>query len=227
VFLPTADSWLADRLSDVQAGRPSATVLGVVGGCGGAGASTLAAALAVAAARNRRSSLLIDADPVGGGLDLVLAAEDVAGSRWADLTDARGRVSASTLAHVLPQVMGVSVLAWSRDGAPAVPAEAVSAVLDGARRGSDLVVVDLPRTGDEVSRLLQQHVQTLLVVVPARVRAIAASRALLRGLEPTVDDQRIVVRGPAPGGLRLEERSEIGRLVRRVLAELDRQVAAA
>ncbi len=260
VFLPTADSWLADRLSDLEAGTPSATVLGVVGGCGGAGASTVAAALAVAAARSRRSPLLVDADPLGGGLDLLLAAEDAAGSRWADLTDARGRVAASTLAHVLPQVMGVSVLAWSRDGAPTVPVEAAAAVLDGARRGSDVVVVDLPRTPDDVSRLLLQHVQTLFVVVPARVRAIAASRALLRRLEPAVGDQRIVVRGPAPGGLRtedvrralerpvvgwldhdparavdeesgeppgLDERSETGRLVRRLLAELDGQTKAA
>ena len=52
-MLPDAESWLADRIADAAegVGRPALTV-GVIGGRGGAGASTLACALAVTAARH-------------------------------------------------------------------------------------------------------------------------------------------------------------------------------
>jgi len=206
LFLPDADSWLADRLAEAQEGRPVAQVVGVVGGCGGAGASTVAAALAVAAAHGGRRALLLDADPLGGGLDLLLGAEGRAGSRWADLAEARGRVSAATLSDVLPTIEGLSVLAWSRDTEVTMSGDAVVAVLDGARRGNDLVVVDLPRAVDGVLPSLIQQLTTLLVVVPARVRAISASRQLLHRMQSLgdgigVSDIRVVARGPSPGGL--------------------------
>ncbi|MEE2034321.1 septum site-determining protein Ssd, partial [Rhodococcus chondri] len=48
------------------------TVISVVGGCGGAGASTFAAALAkAAAARHPAGVLLVDGDPFGSGLDVL------------------------------------------------------------------------------------------------------------------------------------------------------------
>jgi len=215
LFLPDADGWLANRLAEATEGRPVAHVVGVVGGCGGAGASTVAAALAVAAARSGHQAMLLDADPVGGGVDLLLGAEATAGSRWADLAQARGRVSAATLADVLPAVAGLSVLAWSRDAEVAMSGEAVEAVLDGARRGSDLVVVDLPRTLDGEAPLLLGQLTTLLLVVPARVRAIAAARQLLQRIENLgvgVIDVRVVVRGPAPGGL---DDDDLGRALER------------
>lgn len=53
--LPDAEGWLVDRIADAAegVGRQALTV-GVIGGRGGAGASTLACALAVTAARAGR-----------------------------------------------------------------------------------------------------------------------------------------------------------------------------
>uniref|UniRef100_UPI0035E3FF39 septum site-determining protein Ssd n=1 Tax=Pseudonocardia pini TaxID=2758030 RepID=UPI0035E3FF39 len=76
VELPEAEGHLMSRLAAAaergalpdRAGR----VLAVVGGRGGAGASVLAAATAVVSARSGERTLLVDCDPLGGGLDLVL-----------------------------------------------------------------------------------------------------------------------------------------------------------
>ena len=63
-------------------GGAGASVVGVVGAGGGAGASTVAAGLAAANARRGRQSLLVDADPLGGGIDLLMGCEGVPGLRW-------------------------------------------------------------------------------------------------------------------------------------------------
>jgi len=66
LFLPDAERYLAQRLADVAEGTPARGArLCVVGGRGGAGASTLAAAIAVTAARAGLAAMLVDADPLG------------------------------------------------------------------------------------------------------------------------------------------------------------------
>lgn len=64
--LPDAEGWLVDQIANAAegVGRPALTV-GVIGGRGGSGASTLACALAVTAARAGRRTMLIDGDPTG------------------------------------------------------------------------------------------------------------------------------------------------------------------
>ncbi len=72
----TARTALATRLADaVEGAGRDAVLVAVLGGRGGAGATTLACALAVTAARTGRSVLLVDGDPLGGGLDLVFGGE--------------------------------------------------------------------------------------------------------------------------------------------------------
>ncbi|WP_460459906.1 CpaE-like family protein, partial [Angustibacter peucedani] len=80
--LPGAHDWLVHRLASTVERVGGARVLGVVGGCGGAGASLLAVAMALGAARTDQQVLLVDLDPLGGGLDLTAGLDDVAGLRW-------------------------------------------------------------------------------------------------------------------------------------------------
>ena len=46
--------------------------------------------------------MLVDCDPLGGGLDLVLGAEDLGGLRWPGLDVGGGRVPATALHAALP-----------------------------------------------------------------------------------------------------------------------------
>ncbi|WP_285599139.1 septum site-determining protein Ssd [Kineosporia sp. NBRC 101731] len=182
------------------AGR-RALVVGIIGGCGGAGASVLAAALARASARTG-PTLLVEIDQLGGGADLLLGAEDEPGLRWPDLTSARGRLLPGSLSGSLPLIDGVHVLATARSGPATGPsAAAVTAVLDSAGAEYAVVVLDLPRHLDEAASTAVRVVDAGLVVVPAEVRATAAARRVVASLRPRVADLRVVLRGPVPAGL--------------------------
>ncbi|GAB6900363.1 septum site-determining protein Ssd [Kineosporia succinea] len=189
----------------VPTGRWQGLVVGVVGGCGGAGASVLAAALARTAASPQSRAgvtLLAEIDQLGGGLDLLLGAEDEPGLRWPDLASARGRLLPGSLSGTLPVIDGVHVLAAVRSGpVTGLSAAAVQAVLDAARSEYGLVVLDLPRHLDEAARAAVRAAHVCLVVVPADVRATAAARRVVASLRPEVDDVRVVVREPGPAGI--------------------------
>lgn len=208
VVLPEGEPWLLERMLDAAAPVAGAAVVGVIGGCGGAGASTLSVGLASVAARSGIRVLLVDADPLGGGLDLLVGAEQETGLRWEDLTAARGRLEPSLLSTLLPEDRGLSVLSWGRRardlGAAGAPAEAVAAVLRSAVREFDLVVVDLSRRFAEEDLAALPVCGTVVVVVPSEVRATAAATGVCARLDPWVADQRLVVRGPAPAGLPAE-----------------------
>ncbi|MCA1712866.1 MAG: CpaE-like family protein [Actinobacteria bacterium] len=199
VFLPDAEVWLTALLGDPSS--RAGTVVGVVGGRGGAGATTLAAALAVTATRAGLRTLLIDGDPLGGGIDLVFGGEHSDGLRWPDLSSTRGRVTGAALAGALPRMADLSVLSWDRGDTQAVPAEAMETVLDAGRRASDLVVVDLPRHVDDCFGVVAALADVLLLVVPAEVRASAAAARVAARVTGLCADVRLVVRGPAPSRL--------------------------
>ncbi len=203
VALPAAASWLARRLAG---GRPSAgRVVAVVGGRGGAGASVLATALAVTAARAGHRAMLVDADPLGGGLDLVLGWEAAGGMRWPALAEARGRLNVPALYRELPGRDRFVVVSWDRDEHPALPPEAMDAALDAGCRGSDLVVVDLPRQPDEAAVRAVQHADPVLLVVPSDIRGCASAARVAARIGPHCRSLSVVARGPAPGGLRGQE----------------------
>jgi len=202
VFLPDAERWLVDLLADaVEGGGRGAALVAVVGGRGGAGASVLAVALALTAMRRGSRTMLVDADPLGGGIDLVLGAEAAVGLRWPDLAASRGRVSSPALVRALPRVGELAVLSWDRGDALVVPAQAMQALLAASIRASDLLVVDLPRRVDEASAEVLQRADEVLVLVPAEVRACAAAARVAGALAEHCRHLRLVVRGPAPAGL--------------------------
>ncbi|MEU0064330.1 septum site-determining protein Ssd, partial [Streptomyces albidoflavus] len=124
--LPDAEAWLVDRIADVVegAGRSARTV-GVVGGRGGAGASTLACALAVTAAAGGSRTVLVDADPLGGGLDVLLGGEQAEGLRWPAFARSRGRMARRALEEALPELHGLRLLSCDRGDTAAVPPQAV------------------------------------------------------------------------------------------------------
>ena len=171
LILPSQAGFLASLLDDAH--RPSSslgTVLRLFGATGGLGTSTLAMGLAVRAARRARRVAVVELDASGGGLDVMAGVETEPGWRWGDLTAARGHVD--DLTDHLPSVLGVSIVAASRELAT-VPPEAVAAVLASLRRTHDLVVIDQ-------GRVPPAHEETVLVV-GADVRAVLAGQAVLAG----------------------------------------------
>lgn len=197
--LPEAAVWLAAHLSRSRSPVAGGLVLGVSGGCGGAGATTAAIWLAQAAARQGAHVLLVDGDPRGGGLELALAAEDTPGLRWPDLAGASGSIDPGRLVESLPAAGGFSFLSWpgSREGPAAVETATASIVLEAARRGFELVVLDIGR-GSEALRAFAWDCDRLLLVVPAQLRAAVATARLLHDLPPV--ETSLVVRGK-PGAV--------------------------
>lgn len=206
VSLPDGEDWLVGALADggpATAGAGPGRVVAVVGGRGGAGASVLAVAVAARAATRGRV-LLVDCDPLGGGLDLLAGAEELEGLRWSGLAlggGGGGRVAAASLHEALPSPDGVlTVLACDRAGAGPDPGAAV-AVVEAGRRAGEVVVCDLPRTPTDTSLAVADAADLVVVVVPAEVRAVAAAARVAEPLVERGVPLRLVVRGPAPGGL--------------------------
>jgi secretion/DNA translocation related CpaE-like protein len=178
VCSPHDEHEVVELLSAALDGSGEACVVSVVGGSGGAGASTLVAALGVEASGRGVRSLVVDADPWGGGLELLLGAEGADGVRWDDFGSTRGRLDAASLVDVLPSHAGVRTLAWGRGSQRRVP-DSWTEVVSAAVRGFDLVAVDVPRhLGPAGAELVGRSVLTL-VVVPEEIAAVAAARRVI------------------------------------------------
>jgi secretion/DNA translocation related CpaE-like protein len=202
--LPTQERDLVRELADAsELARDDGVhghVVAVIGGRGGAGASMFAAALAQVAF----DPLLVDLDPWGGGIDLLVGGETAPGVRWPDLALQGGRLNWSAVREALPRHRGVSMLSGTRRGYE-LDAGAVDAVVDAGRRGGATVVCDLPRRLTDAAQTALDTSDLVVMVSPCDVRACAATAALaavLTGINPNVG---LVVRGPSPGGLRAEE----------------------
>lgn len=206
-LLPAAAPWLADRLAEARGhpGRETGKVVTVIGGRGGAGASVLAAGLAVTAARSGLRALLVDLDPLGGGIDLVLGWEGIDGVRWPALAQTSGPICPSALVEALPCRGDLAALSWDREESGSVPPEALVAALDAGRRDRQVVVADLPRHLDDAAVLALSAADRALLVVPAELRACAAATRMAARIAEYTDALALVVRGPGPGGIRARE----------------------
>lgn len=218
IELPANEAALVEQLAGTldEAAPGGGRVLAVLGGCGGAGASILASAVAVGAGRSGDQCLLLDCDPLGGGLDLVVGAEEVEGLRWSGLTVSGGRVPVAALHDALPaRKIGsgaLTVLSCDRDGpSSGLTVHAVQAVIAAGRRAGETVVCDLPRSLPEAAAAALRLADLTVLVVPAEVRACAAAaRLVTETRERAAGPIQLVVRGPAPGGLTV---ADVGRVV--------------
>ena len=193
--LPASASWLSDALADAsRTSRSTGSLVCVVGGSGGVGATTLAGGLAFVAARTQRT-MLIDADPRSGGLDLLMGAERAPGWRWPRLATARGHLG--NLTGQLPSVDDVDLLSMARGEAPAgweLRAEQLAAVLLSAMRSHQITVVDLSRSFGSAAGEVLRRAELTVLVVRDDVRGVAAGREVARQLESECDHPGLVVR---------------------------------
>jgi secretion/DNA translocation related CpaE-like protein len=196
VELPAGETWLVELLTDAADGTTrGARTIGVIGGCGGVGATTFACALALTAAQ-RGPTLLVDLDQLGPGLDRVAGLDDDAGVRWDALTGSHGRLGSRSLRDALPHRGDLTVLTWAPGRPAALDRESVREVLSAGRRGHDVVVLDLPRHVDGLVADALGRCDDVVVVVEASVTSVAAAGKLLEQLRPWVARLGVVVRDP-------------------------------
>jgi secretion/DNA translocation related CpaE-like protein len=202
--LPAQEGDLVRELADAgESARDSSArgeVVAVIGGRGGAGASLFAAALAQAAT----DPLLVDLDPWGGGIDLLVGGETAPGVRWPDLALQGGRLTWSAVREALPQYRGITMLSGTRSGFE-LDARAVDAVIDSGRRGGATVVCDLPRRLTDATQTALDAADLVVVVSQCDVRSCAATATIAPVLTVINPNVGLVVRGPSPGGLRADE----------------------
>ena len=144
LILPDCERWLAGMLAEADSPREEpGTVVAVLSGRGGAGGSTLAAALALAGTRRGLRATLVDLDPAGGGIDLLFGLETEPGPRWSELTQWRdGRLCGRSLRDALPTYAAHSRhglaagLGFTEDGADRLPVLAWPRVRPGEDDGA-------------------------------------------------------------------------------------------
>ena len=130
--LPADEAWLLARA--VRAVAPPSSGAGSWPSAAAAGEPARAPSRLRVALAAAPGVLLVDGDPWGGGLDLLLGAERADGLRWPDLTGLRGRVAGDALLAALPEVRGrarAGVVA--RDAPSRCPTRRCVAVVEAAR----------------------------------------------------------------------------------------------
>ncbi|WP_153506530.1 septum site-determining protein Ssd [Cumulibacter manganitolerans] len=194
VALDESEGWLVERLSLRRAVRASGRVVAVRGAAGGVGTSVVAAGLALAVAG--APAVLIDTDPAGGWLDLILGI-DLDGLGWAELAGLRGRVDGAALAASVPGRDGLSLLTADRDAPPVtLRSDALrAAVLAGSGLGGTVVVDD--RQAVDLAPTVTRLADVLVVVTTSDLRGGLAGR---RAVDLALDGRASGV-GSAPAVL--------------------------
>ena len=209
VSLPDGEHWLISALADTGA-RSSpdvgpGRVVAVVGGRGGAGASVLAVAIAGRASTGGTRALLVDCDPLGGRDRPPRRGR---GARGLPMGRARARRRRRGTGVRGVAARGAALARRDADGARRATAggggpepDAAVAVIEAGRRAGDVVVCDLPRHLSDTALAVADAADLVVLVVPTEVRAVAAAARVAEPLVERGVPLRLVVRGPAPGGL--------------------------
>jgi secretion/DNA translocation related CpaE-like protein len=181
--LPSDAAWLTERLIDAgDGGSGRGHLVGVLAGSGGAGATTFACALGQVAARSG-PAVVVDADPWGPGVDRVLGLDATPGVRWPDLESTTGRLGARALRESLPARENLAALAWPAGGSAPVPLDVLRECVSAARRGHDLVVVDLPRGTDPVVTDVVSRCDLVVVLASPTVCGTASATSSVARFE--------------------------------------------
>ncbi|MGH6657072.1 MAG: hypothetical protein ACRDVE_17940, partial [Actinocrinis sp.] len=196
-----------------RGGRRPVPLLAVIGGCGGAGASTLAVSLAVAALNTGRRVILFDADPLGGGLESLVALGTVAGpsggpvqEQWPhDPEPARPALSRRNR-RLEPDL---ALVTWEGHEGERIPVASMRDALRVLRSTTELVVVDLPRVIDDATQLVLSEATHTLVVAPVSERAVVATARLLPRLTMVGPRPQLVAWMPGRDDLTPREFAEI------------------
>ena len=130
--------------------------------------------------------LLVDCDPWGAGLDVLLGIETEPGLRWGDLAAPSGRLQVDALRRALPGVTvgsgRVAVLCHGRRSGSDIGPDVLDVVLDAGRRMGAATVIDLPRQpgpGRPIGCWSRRI--SIVLVTPADVRGCwAADRVCAR-----------------------------------------------
>lgn len=189
---------LAHLLTAAADPRPPGVVVAIGSGSGGAGATTLGAACALVAGRDRSVAWLVP-DPWVPDPSLLLGSEPVAGLHWDDLVAAGGRVSPSSLRDSVARHRQVALLAHAPPGEGGVrtpvPPGVLTGAVDAARAAFDLVLVDVDLRDPDQSREVLRGCDALWVVVRPRTAGLASARARTAWWGGGAPHTTVVVRG--------------------------------
>ncbi len=200
IELPAGEQWLAQTLGDTADGAWSAALtIGVLPGSGGAGASTLAAALGQVSARVG-PAVLVDLDAWGPGLGRLLGFEELPGSRWDALQQSSGRLGSRDLREALPTREGLALLGFGVGPAREPQTALLREVIAAAQRGTDVLVLDLPRSvvgaaheGQEASTVMDS-LDLLVLLVHGTVSGVASAARVAARLTGEHPPAGVVVR---------------------------------
>lgn len=130
-----------------------------------------------AAVAGRPGAVLIDLDFFGGGLDVALGIERVAGVRWSDLVELANSAQGEPLLSALPKTGHLALLSASRSNLhPAEPE--VTAVLQVLAQTAVPIVVWLPRAALDLVRNLPGN-WVRLVLCGAELPSLVSAQQLL------------------------------------------------
>ncbi|MCW2523642.1 MAG: septum formation initiator [Frankiales bacterium] len=153
----------------------------------------LAAVIAGCAAETAgRPVFLIDCDRLGGGIDVLLGAEQTPGPRWRQVRLSGGQLDPAVLTEALPSWQGVRFLA--ADDAAELDPDSITQVVSAAALAGP-VIADLPRWPSVARAAALAVCDQVILVTPAEVRAVTASALVGAGLDPV--QTVVAVRGVA------------------------------
>lgn len=203
--LPEGQTWIVDHFAAPAINR--ALTVGVIPAIGGAGASTIASALAVHAKVNFRTVMLVDLDRQSAGLDIVCGAEDITGMRWDEIGNIPGKLRGDDILRAVPVHDGVHIMSWERDSpnqALVIPCVDVLQQLSGV---TDLLVLDFGASEVFDDELVKQ-LDVAIVVVPNTIRGCASAARRIAVLQNHAVNCSLVVREVSGSHLNANEVSD-------------------